>query len=155
MIRIARILVPTDFSEFSKCAIRYGCEMARRFNAEVTFLHVVEDIHPLVADPGVFVGTAVELVGSLRQSAEKGLENFIPQEWTDGLTVHRKVVVGVPFLEVVRYAKENQTDLLIVTTHGRTGLAHVLLGSVAERIVRKSPCPVLTVRPEGHGFVVP
>ncbi|HWL09340.1 MAG TPA: universal stress protein [Planctomicrobium sp.] len=155
MIRLSKILVPTDFSEFSKHALQYGCELARRFGAELTLLHVVEDIYPLVADPGVMVGSTMDFVGDLQQSAEKGLAGFVPDDWCDGLIVHRQVVVGVPFMEIVRCANEQQMDLIIVTTHGRTGLAHVLLGSVAEKIVRRSPCPVLTVRPEGHGFVMP
>ena len=62
---------------------------------------------------------------------------------------------GTPFLEVIRYAKDHDIDLVIVGTHGRTGLVHVLMGSVAEKIVRKAPCPVLAVRPEGHQFVMP
>ena len=65
------------------------------------------------------------------------------------------VRTGVPFLEIIRYAKELEIDLIVLGTHGRTGLAHVLLGSVAERVVRKSPCPVLTVHPKGHQFVMP
>lgn len=155
MIQISKILVPTDFSEHSKLALRYGCELARQFNAELTLVHVVEDIYPLVADPGAMVASSMDFVGDLQRSAETALSSFVPKEWEEGITIHRQVVVGVPFMEIVRLAKESQINLLVVTTHGRTGLAHVLLGSVAERIVRKAPCPVLTVRPEGHGFVIP
>ena len=67
----------------------------------------------------------------------------------------RSMEDGVPFLEIVRYAKEHEIDLIVLATHGRSALAQVLLGSVAERVVRKAPCPVLTVRPEGHQFVMP
>ncbi len=155
MIRVSKILVPVDFSEFCRHALRYGGELARRFEAELTLLHVVEDIYPMVADPGVMLGPAVDFVADMRQSAEKGLQKLVEEEWSQGLNVVQRVTVGVPFLEIVRYAKEQQIDLIVITTHGRSGLAHVLMGSVAEKIVRKATCPVLTVRPEGHNFVMP
>jgi nucleotide-binding universal stress UspA family protein len=69
--------------------------------------------------------------------------------------VVREVQSGPPFVEIVRYAKEHDVDLIVMGTHGRTGIAHALIGSVAEKVVRKAPCPVLTVRPEGHQFVMP
>lgn len=155
MIRLAKILVPTDFSEFSRHAVRYGCELARSFNAELTLVHVVEDIYPLVADPGIMLPSPVDLIGDLQQAAEKGLLNFAPSQWTEGITIKHQVVVGIPFLEITRVASEEQFDLIVVTTHGRTGIAHAFMGSVAEKIVRKSMCPVLTVRPDGHSFLVP
>ena len=75
--------------------------------------------------------------------------------WTRGKSIVRVCRQGTPFLEIVRYAKDREIDLIVLGTHGRGGLAHVLLGSVAERVVRKSPCPVLTVRPTEHQFVMP
>jgi len=155
MIRLAKILVPVDFSDYSRSAVQYGCELAKKFSAEVTFIHVVEDIYPLIADPGMMLATPVDLTRQFREGAEKGLQTFIPAEWLEGLSVKREVLTGTPFLEIVRYAREQQFDLIVITTHGRSGLAHVLMGSVAEKIVRKSTCPVLTVRPEGHNFVMP
>ncbi|SFJ67507.1 universal stress protein [Planctomicrobium piriforme] len=155
MIRLAKILVPTDFSEFSKHALKYGCELARKFSAELTVLNVVEDIYPLVADPGLMLSAPVDMTTELQQASEIGLKTFVPADWAEGITIHHKVLVGTPFVEVVRFAREHQFDLLVITTHGRSGLAHALMGSVAEKIVRKSSCPVLTVRPEGHDFVMP
>ena len=155
MIQLSRILVPTDFSEFSQHAIRYGCEFARRFEAELHVVNVVEDIYPLVPEPGIMLPAAGEYLADLQKSAEKSLTKVPAADWVEGLTVVRKVLVGTPFLEIIRYAKEADLDLIVIGTHGRSGLVHALMGSVAERVVRKSPCPVLTVRPEGHDFVMP
>lgn len=155
MIKLNRIVVPTDFSEFSSHAVRYGCEFARRFSAELHLVNVVEDIYPLVPEPGMMLPAAGEYLADLQKSAEKAIAALPPDGWGDGLTVVRTVLVGTPFLEIVRYAREQDADLIVIGTHGRSGLVHVLMGSVAEKVVRKSPCPVLTVRPEGHQFVMP
>ena len=92
-----------------------------------------------------------------KQAAESAIENLPDQEWLgEGAgEVVRSVIQGTPFVEIVRYAKSEGIDLIVVGSHGRTGLSHMLLGSVAERVVRKAPCPVLTVRPGQHDFVMP
>ncbi|MCA8998402.1 MAG: universal stress protein [Planctomycetaceae bacterium] len=155
MIKLKRILVPTDFSDFSKHALRYGCEFARRFSAELHLLNVVENIYPIVAEPGMAMPAAGEYLADLQKSAEQAIEQFPQPDWAEGIPVTRTVQAGTPFLEVIRYAKDMDIDLIVIGTHGRSGLVHVLMGSVAEKVVRKSPCPVLTVRPEGHDFVMP
>jgi nucleotide-binding universal stress UspA family protein len=155
MIQINKILVPTDFSEFSKHAVRYGCEFARRFSAQLHLLNVVEDIYPLIPEPGMMYPAAATYLMELQDLAKKNFEKFPPADWMQGIDDVRNVVTGTPFVEIIRYARENDIDLVVIGTHGRSGLVHVLMGSVAERVVRKSPCPVLTVRPEGHGFVMP
>lgn len=155
MIQLQRILVPTDFSEFSKHAQRYGCELARRFGAELHVLNVVEDTYPLVPEPGMMLPAASNYIQQLVVSCERALQNVPSAELSEGIEVKRKVVTGVAFLEIIRYAKTENIDLIVIGTHGRGGLVHVLMGSVAEKVVRKSPCPVLTVRPEGHDFVMP
>jgi universal stress protein A len=156
MIQINRILVPVDFSEFGKHAMRYGCELARRFSSELHLLHVVEDIYPMVPEAGLLLPAQTDFLTGLRQNAQKALEQLPPADIGNGITdVIRHVGNGTPFLEIIRYAREHNIDLIVIGTHGRSGLVHILMGSVAERIVRKSPCPVLTVRPEGHDFVMP
>ena len=82
-------------------------------------------------------------------------QNSPPDDWNFTGKVIRSTRTGPPFVEIIRYAKEHDVDLLIMGTHGRGGLAHMLLGSVAEKVVRKSPCPVLTVRPDQHQFAMP
>jgi nucleotide-binding universal stress UspA family protein len=155
MIKLDRILVPTDLSEFSKHAMRYGCEFANRFNAELHLLNIVQDVVAMVPEPGMAFPAPGEYLQELQQASTKALAELPDPTWLRGVNVVRHVRVGTPFLEIVRYAKETGIDLIVIGTHGRSGLAHVLLGSTAEKVVRKSPCPVLTVRPEGHDFVMP
>lgn len=155
MIKLDRILVPTDLSEFSKHAMRYGCEFANRFNAELHLLNIVQDVVAMVPEPGMAFPAPGEYLQELQQASTKALAELPDPSWLRGVNVVRHVRIGTPFLEIVRYAKETGIDLIVIGTHGRSGLAHVLLGSTAEKVVRKSPCPVLTVRPEGHDFVMP
>lgn len=155
MITLKKILVPTDFSEFSTHAVKYGCEFARRFGAELHLVSVVEDVYPLIPESGMLLPSAANYLTELKQSAEATLASRPDPAWVQGLTVVREVLIGAAFLEIIRYAKEQDIDLIVIGTHGRTGLIHALMGSVAEKVVRKAPCPVLTVRPEGHDFVMP
>lgn len=155
MIRLQRILVPTDFSDFSQHALRYGCEFARRFSAELHLLNVVEDIYPLIPEPGMMLPAAGEYLEGLQEGARKASAALPPAEWSADVSVQRQILVGTPFVEIVRYAREHDIDMIVIGTHGRSGLVHTLMGSVADKVVRKANCPVLTVRPEGHSFVMP
>ena len=149
MVDLKRILVPTDFSEYSAVSLDYACSFAEKFNAELHLLHVLE-MH--ASSTPVFAGGLVltPQVQESRTAAEKSL-----LELECGREAIRATVVGPPFLEILRYARDNEIDLIVMGTHGRSGLAHVLVGSVAERVVRKASCPVLTVRHPKHEFVMP
>ena len=154
MIQLARILLPTDFSEFSSEATKYACALAEQFDAELHLLHVLE-IHQSTT-PDFAMGLALpSRTKESRKAAEKTLENVLDSKWAEGRKVVKAILEGTPFLEIIRCAKEYDIDLIVMGTHGRSGLVHVLIGSVAEKVVRKAPCPVLTVRPEGHQFVMP
>jgi nucleotide-binding universal stress UspA family protein len=155
MIKLEKILVPTDMSEFSEHALRYACEFARRFDAELHLLNVVQDVVAMVPEPGMAFPAPGEYMHELQQASEQALDKLPDPDWVGGVSVVRDVRIGTPFVEIVRYAKAVEIDLIVIGTHGRSGLAHVLLGSTAERVVRKAPCPVLSVRPEGHDFVMP
>lgn len=150
MIRLERILVPTDFSECSERARSYACELADRFSAEIHLLHVV----PPMSFPG-YVDPIPAHFSQLEQGAKEELEQWQEPALEKATRVVRAVNVGTPFVDIVRYARDHDIDLVIIGTHGRSGLSHALLGSVAEKVVRKAPCPVLTVRPEGHQFTMP
>lgn len=154
MIDLRRILVPSDFSKFSENALTYAIAFAEKFGAELHLLHVVQDL-ALFIPPEVAVAPVAAPVEQLTTAAHTALERTIRDRNLKGLTVLREVREGNPFAEVTRYAKEHDIDLIIMGTHGRGGLAHVLLGSVTEKVVRKSPCPVLTVRHPEHEFVHP
>jgi nucleotide-binding universal stress UspA family protein len=149
MIELKRILAPTDFSEYSGEAMRYACGLAEKFDAELHLLHVLE-MH--ASSTPVFAG-GLALTPHVQESHEAA-EKALLQVANDRKAI-RATAVGPPFLEILRYAKDNDIDLIVMGTHGRTGLVHVLLGSVAERVVRKSSCPVLTVRHPKHKFVMP
>lgn len=156
MIKLDKILVPTDFSKHSENAVRYGCELASRFDAGLHLLYVLQELSALLPDPEMGVYDTGEYWSETEQiEIANGKLAKIPGEpWTKKLLFAREVRKGNPFLQIVDYAKENDVDLIIVGTHGRTGLSHVFLGSVAELVVRKAPCPVLTVRDQEHEFVM-
>lgn len=156
MIKLDRILVPTDFSDFSSPALTYGCAIAARFSAELHILHVVPDPAMLVPEAAAFSVESMEAqTDQLRTESLSTLNSLPADGWSNEKPIVREVRVGPAFMEIIDYAREKDIDLIVIGTHGRSGLMHVLMGSVAERIVRKSPCPVLTVKPEGHQFVMP
>ena len=153
-IRIQRILLPTDFSTYSATATKYACELATRFDAELHLLHTLE-VH-LSSTPEFGMGLAFpKYINESRTAAEKALATVLDPQWSAGRKVVQAVVDGSPKVEIVRYARTHEIDLIVLATHGRSGLAHMIIGSVAESVVRTAPCPVLTVRPEGHQFIMP
>jgi nucleotide-binding universal stress UspA family protein len=140
------ILAPTDFSESSQQAIQYARELAQIFGATLMLLHVVElPPYPIEGlPPSHLGGTFLE---ELEQQATSELAQVLPKEAE--VTVVRRVVVGLPYRKVIEVAEAEKVDLIVMATHGRTGLSHLVMGSVAERVVRTAPCPVLTIRPTG------
>jgi nucleotide-binding universal stress UspA family protein len=156
MIQLNRILVPTDFSEFSRPALDYACAIAARFAAELHLLHVTPDPAMIVPEAAAFSVESMQAQAEAQtKEAQKQLAQLPGDGWDNGRPIIREVRTGAAFLEILDYAKTQNIDLIVIGTHGRSGLMHVLMGSVAEKVVRKSPCPVLTVRPEGHQFVTP
>lgn len=153
-LRIQRILLPTDFSKLSAAATNYACELAAQYDAELHLLHTLET-HTSSA-PAFEMGLALPTyISESKAAAEKSLAGVLDPQWIAGRKVIQSVVEGSPKVEIIRYARNQNIDLIVLSTHGRTGLSHVLMGSVAENVVRTAPCPVLTVRPEGHQFVMP
>lgn len=153
MIRIQSILVPTDFSQHSEVAATYAAEFASRFNAELHLLHVLQE--PLVMGPDPDAGLAMIDVEDLRAKVDASLSDWSEAHFGMEHDVQQSTKVGSSYVEILRYARAHDIDLIVISSHGRTGLMHVLLGSVAERVIRMAPCPVLTVRPEGQTFVMP
>lgn len=153
-IRLRKIMVPTDFSPYSAAAKSYACELAVKFGAELHLLHTLEHRYSLTPEFGLGFAMPTQISES-KAAAEKALSEFLDSGWSKSGKVISKVLEGSPKVEIVRYAREENIDLIVISTHGRTGLSQMLVGSVAESVVRTSSCPVLTVRPQGHQFVMP
>lgn len=146
MVNIRRILAPTDFSEHARPALRYAVELAEKFGAELILLHVIPDA--ILALPDAVMPAPVPMadLNALAQSGREGLSNLIAAEKLEHLRPRAEVRVGSPATEILAAATDLRADLLCIATHGRTGLARIVMGSVAEAILREAPCPVLTVR---------
>lgn len=155
MIRLKQILAATDFSDCSQHALRYACEFAAAFDAQLHLAYVNEPPAAAYSEFGIGLIGVQGLEEDLRRGAEARLNTLPGPDWQDRLRVSREVLCGTPFIEIVRYARQNEIDLIVLGTHGRGAIAHMLMGSTAEKVVRKAPCPVLTVRPEAHEFVLP
>ena len=147
--RIKRILVPVDFSEPSRKALHYAVYFAKQFNAEILLLHVVEPSPP---PPDYLAVNSSSLENSLREEAAGRLSRW-RGEIASQTPVRTSVRSGNACLEIIRTADENNIDLIIMGTHGRMGLAHLFLGSTAERVVRQGPCPAMVVRERQHDFL--
>jgi nucleotide-binding universal stress UspA family protein len=147
MILLTQILVATDFSDASEAALDYGRALARTFGASLHLLHIMENtfLRPVPVDPYL-----------LKTGAVRNLNERLTDD--DRLTLHAHAALETsdnPAEAIVKYAGEHQIGLIVMGTHGRAGLAQLLMGSVAEKVVRTAPCPVLTVRHPEHEFVVP
>ncbi len=157
MIALKKILVATDFSEPSEAALAYGRELARSFGAALTVVHVVENM--LTRSYGVDAGVMLidpELQRQVEAGARDEIERNLFEEDRKVLKATGVVLVSnTPAEAIVHFARERNIDLIVMGTHGRGGVAHLVMGSVSERVVRTAPCPVLTVRHPEHEFVLP
>lgn len=142
----ANILLPTDFSDCARPAYGLAVQIAERFGSKLFLLHVVQDFALLVPDAVLFAATPNAALDSLIAGANTQLDQIVSRERLERFTPTLQVRVGSPAVEIVEYAKEINAGLIVIGTHGRTGLQHLLLGSVADRVVHVAPCPVLTVR---------
>jgi nucleotide-binding universal stress UspA family protein len=148
---VKRILVPMDFSECSKKALQYGLALARLHNAAITLLYVVPSPAYAAVEYGGIDYAALET--QMRADGEKELATLVVDEVRDKARADVAVRTGSPANEIVEAAKQLPADLIVIATRGRTGLKHVLLGSVAEHVVRYATCPVLVVREKEHDFI--
>jgi nucleotide-binding universal stress UspA family protein len=151
VLQIERILVPMDFSKPAEKALRYAVSFARQFDAKITVLHARQTtFYPIETGylpPAIPSEELPEKVAQDRLQAD--VQRIVPEEMRGNMLVR----VGAPFDEICTAAKELHIDLILIATHGYTGLKHVLLGSTAERVVRHAPCPVLVVREREHEFI--
>ena len=155
MIALKNILVATDFGAASDAALRYGRELARRFGATLHVLHVAENLAiSSVGADGFMALAPQQLQDEIEDTARVRLLEALKDSYRSGL-VTRPVVMtaSAPAPVIIDYAKRHDIDVIVIGTHGRGALAHLLMGSVAERVVRTAPCPVLTVRDRERDFV--
>ncbi len=149
-LQVSKILVPIDFSDYSKNALKYAAKFATTFNAKIYLIYVIEPvIYPADFSMGQVALPAVDV--DMNARAKEELEQLAKREIT-GLEVVSLIKTGKPFVEIVETALEEDVDLIIIATHGHTGIEHVLFGSTAEKVVRKAPCPVLTIREPVKGY---
>jgi nucleotide-binding universal stress UspA family protein len=143
---IKRIVVPVDFSQTSLRALDYAVQLSRRLDARLTVVHVVEPVHYPMAGDLVGLGLDLSTVYTeIERAARTRLTKLAAKLEARRIVVRSLLTHGTPHYVIVESAKKLKADLIIMSTHGRTGLSHVLMGSVAERVVRLAECPVLTV----------
>jgi nucleotide-binding universal stress UspA family protein len=148
---IQKILVQIDFSDYSKSALKYAVNFCKNCKADMFLIYVVE---PVIYPPDFSMGQiAIPSVNSeWDERARQELDKLAKEEIPSTVPVKTIIKTGKPFVEIVETAGELDVDLIIIATHGRSGVEHILFGSTAEKVVRKAPCPVLTLREPIKGF---
>jgi nucleotide-binding universal stress UspA family protein len=162
-MKLTKILAPTDFSNCSGFSMEWAAYLAHMTKAELLLLHVVSEeegkiVREILGDGAVAqiaMGTRADVLEERRRKMRGQYEAAISRHIQQELKVREMVRIGIPFLEIVRVAKEEEVDMIILGTHGRTGLSHVLIGSVAEKVVHHAHCPVLTIKHPQYQFVSP
>lgn len=151
MDKIKKILAPTDFSELSRAGVEYALMMARELGAEVTVYRAVssEDLVDYTYELREYHNTLTAASANVMELHERALDRFLERYCSDpSVTIHRRVELGAPADNIVELAVKDNSDLIVMSTHGRSGLYHALYGSVTEKVVRHAPCPVLSIRPD-------
>lgn len=152
MIKLKRILVPTDFSESARTALNYGISFAREYEAELVLLHVVETLAVGYASD-LFPVPMAEVFQEISGYARAELEKLGVEAREKGVAVRELLVQGKPSAEILRVAREETADMIVLGTHGKGMIDKALFGSTTERVVRQAPCPVLTCHEREHDFV--
>jgi len=149
--QINKILVPVDFSDYSKSSLRYAVNFSKYFKAEMILIYVVE---PVIYPPDFSMGQiAIPAINTeWDQRAKEELDKLAKSEIPGDVKVKTIIKTGKPFMEIIEAAEEEDIDLIIIATHGHSGVEHILFGSTTEKVVRKAPCPVLTLREPVKGF---
>jgi len=150
---VEKILVPVDFSPYSKEALSYAKEVAALYGAGLQVLHTIEEpAYPYFYTPGGAF-SPVEQLEALRVKAEEALDKMLAETPGPEVPADRYVATGRPASEIARFAEERDSDMVVIATHGLTGLERLLVGSTAEQVVRLSPCPVFTVKSFGKSLI--
>jgi nucleotide-binding universal stress UspA family protein len=156
MIAIKNVLVATDFSQASVSALTYGRAVARAFKAKLHVLHMIDDLSRFAYPESTGVLPYAQMQGEMRRAAEQQMEAFVDE--SDRRELHAETILKLgssAASEIIEYAKQIPVDLIIVGTTGRGAVDRMLMGSVADKVVRRAPCPVLAVHHPEHEFVMP
>ena len=150
-LQFKNILVPIDFSDFSKSALKYAVTFAQHYHAKLILIYVME---PVIYPPDFSMGqiTLPTVNFEMDKRAKEELDKLAEVEIASLVQVSTVIKTGKPFVEIIETAKEEDADLIIISTHGHSGVEHILFGSTADKVVRKAPCPVLTLREPIKGF---
>jgi nucleotide-binding universal stress UspA family protein len=148
MLNIKNIIVPTDFSKLSFSAFEYARNLAEQMGAEIHLIYVLEKTPPFLAMRSIDVPEE-EIMKKMEEEAKIQLKNLASEIKDDSnIKLNEVIKIGIDYEEIVNYSKECGGDLIVIATHGRTGVLHTLLGSVAEKVIRFAKCPVLVIKPE-------
>lgn len=148
-----KILCPVDFSQFTQEVINYALDLAKKYGAELHLMHVVPNMTYFT--PYESFLTPENLVAIEKNIQDEVERDFAKLHKGNGVPTKTVIRTGVPFVEIIDYAKSESIDLIVMGTHGRSAIENILIGNVAEKVVRKSPCPVMTIRPKGKEFKMP
>jgi nucleotide-binding universal stress UspA family protein len=149
-MQIRKILAPTDFSEYGAIGVEYAVDLAKHFQADLVLIHVVGEEVFTVMGEGATALPIDQMVEDRRSEMGEFVSRVVrPRLGSQGV-VKQIVVLGSPFAKIIATAESEAADLIVMSTHGRTGLSHLLIGSVTEKVIRKAACPVLSVRPAEH-----
>lgn len=152
MFKIKNILLPTDLSPISLSASEYAVELAIKYDAKIHLLHVLEKTPPILAIRSLDLSQE-KILKSFEEEGRKLLETAakkIKKGRTEDFELELALKKGIDYEQIVKYSKDQKIDLIVIATHGRTGLLHTLLGSVAEKVIRYAKCPVLVITPTKH-----
>jgi len=152
VMQVNNILVPVDFSNYSKNALAYAAKIAQSYKAQLQVLHIIEEtMHPAFSLSGK--SSIFDLVPGIKDDSRKRAEKMLREMVSDDIKSNVYVKGGRAASDIINFAKQNSTDLIVIATHGLTGLEHMLLGSVTEKVVRMAHCPVFTVKSFGKQLV--
>ena len=146
MFNIKNILLPTDFSELSLSAAQYAIDLAKQYEAKIHLLNVIEKTPPILTIHSLDLSEE-KITKSIEEEAYNSLEKAASKLRKENVEVATILKKGLDYEEIVNYSQKNRIDVIVIATHGRTGLLHTLLGSVAEKIIRYAKCPVLVITP--------
>jgi len=154
MVNFEKILFASDLSEFSEYAGKYAMSLAQKYSSKLYVVHVVEPVERFTYTFDFALDYETHYK-TMENRAKELLNEIVDSVREKGLDTEGILLSGEPFVEIIKCAREREVDLIVMATHGRTGIEHLLLGSVTEKVLRKSPCPVMVVRRPDHKFVMP